>query len=352
MSGTRSAAKKTPEDSVEIDSLHSSQDEVVGAMASKPVTDAGTPTAVARAGKAAKKPKYPCGKCDSEVNCGVLCNSCDIWYHDKCVEGMTKEYFDNCKKSQEIQGYTGFLCKVCRKVFTTVMKALKEVKGELKDMANRVMILEQEKEVLAQKVESMEKGAEKVTERVEGVAKEVATGMKEAKEEVKKEVKSEMTAREANSSNICIYGLEETKEDDVAKWKEAENKKVMDMVEQIGVRVEGEIAVKFRAGRQREVGAKPRPLIVQVADDETRSRIFRNARLLSQEVRTRRVFIAQDLTPQQRDEDHKAELERKAEAAMKTEEAKNAGKREKYVVVGTRGRRRVVRRMEEEVAVE
>ena len=39
--------------------------------------------------------------------------------------------------------------------------------------------------------------------------------------------------REENSSNICIYGLEETKKDDAAKWKEAETKKVMDMVEQI-----------------------------------------------------------------------------------------------------------------------
>ena len=26
---------------------------------------------------------------------------------------MTKEYFDNCKKSEEMQRYTGFLCKVC-----------------------------------------------------------------------------------------------------------------------------------------------------------------------------------------------------------------------------------------------
>ena len=71
-----------------------------------------------------------------------------------------------------------------------------------------------------------------------------------------------------------------------------------------------------------------------------RARIFRKARLLSQEQRTRRVFISQDLTPQQR-EDQKAESERKAEAARKTEEAKNAGRRETFVVVGTRGRSQI-----------
>ena len=339
MSGTRSAAKKSTEDPADVDS---SQAELAGALATpKPVVDAGTPTA--KSGKASKKAKYPCGKCDTEVTCGVLCNSCDIWYHDKCVEGMTKEYFDNCKKSMEIQGYTGFLCKVCRKVFTTVNKVLKELKGELKATENRVMILEQEKEVLAQKIERMEKGTEKVTERVEGVAKEVASGMERAKEEFKKEVKSELTLREENSSNICIYGMEETKEEDAEKWKEVETKKVMEMVQQIGVRVEGEVAVKFRAGKQREEGAKPRPLIVRVTDDETRERIFRNARLLSQEERTKRVFIAHDLTPQQRSEDQKEEMERKAEAAKRTEEAKNG---EVFVVVGARGRRRVVRRRE------
>ena len=347
MSGTRSAAKKTTEDLLDVDS---SQHDVVGAITpSKPETGAGTPTAPPKTGKV-KKPKFPCGKCDTEVNSGILCNSCDIWYHGGCVEGMTKEYLDNCKKSEEMQGYTGFLCKVCRKFFTTVNKALKEMKGELKAMENRVMVLEQEKEVLAQKVERMEKGAEKVTERVEGVAQEVASGMIKAKEEVTKEVKNELTLREVNSSNICIYGLEETKEEDSVKWKEKETKKVMEIVDQIGVRVEGEVVVKFRAGRQREEGAKARPLIVRVADDEMRERIFRNARLLSQDERTRRVFIAPDLTPQQRDQDQKEEVERKADAARMTEEAKNAGRKELFVVVGARGRRRVVRRKEEVTA--
>ena len=69
-------------------------------MAPKPITGAGTLTANAKGTtKGNKKPKFPCGKCDLEVSCGVACNSCEIWFHDKCVEGMTKEYFDNCKKT-------------------------------------------------------------------------------------------------------------------------------------------------------------------------------------------------------------------------------------------------------------
>ena len=256
MSGTRNGSKKAADESevVEVDVS------ALGATAApKSGTSGTTPKAMA---KSTKKVKYPCGKCDLEVSCGVACNSCEIWFHDKCVEGMTKEYFDNCRKTHDIYGYTGFLCKICRKVFSSVNKALKETKSELKAVIDRVMVLELEKEALAQKVEKMEKGAEKVTERVDVVAKEVATGMEKAKQEVKDDVKSEMAEREERSSNIVIYGLEETKEDDVAKWRETENKKVADMVEQIGVLTEGEVAIKFRAGKRREDGEKPRPLIV------------------------------------------------------------------------------------------
>ena len=160
-------------------------------------------TATARA--KSKKVKYHCGKCDGEVTCGVACNSCDVWFHDKGIDSMSKEYFDNCKKAQELFGFTAFLCKICKKVFMVLNKAIRDVKSDLKSMQDRVMVLEQEKEVLAQKLEKIEKGTEKVTERVEGVAREVVTGMEKAKEEVKKDVKTEMSLREANSSNIAIF---------------------------------------------------------------------------------------------------------------------------------------------------
>ena len=85
-----------------------------------------------------------------------------------------------------------------------------------------------------------------------------------------------------------------------------------------------------------------------MTDDETRKRIFRNARLLSQEERTKKVFISQDLMRQQREEDRKAEVERKEDSARRTEQAKNEGRKGRYMVVGGRGRRRVVWKPEEQ----
>ena len=350
---TRTGAKKLVEDSAENDASQQAigSDTVAVAVSASAGTDvpsaAGTPTASAKT-KAAKKVKFPCGKCDAEVNCGVACNSCDVWYHDKCIEGMTKEYFNNCKKAQELFGFTAFLCKICKKMFNTLNKALKDVKSDLKSMKDRVMVLEQEQEVLAQKLEKIEKGTEKVTERVEGVAKDVVMGMEKAKQEVKKDVKTEMTLREANSSNIAIYGLEETKEEDEGKWRDGEMKKVIEITDQMGDQINGGMTIKNRAGRPREEGEKPRPLIVKVADDETRARIFQNAPRLSRVEKTRRIFISQDLTWQQREEARKEEAVLREDAAKKSEQAKNEGRRVRCIVVGARGRRRIVEKVLEE----
>ena len=280
---TRNGAKKQvgePADPADPEQSQSSEETPSAGEPSrqldKTAPAAGTPTAAAKAGKAGKV-KFPCGKCDGEVTCGVACNSCEIWFHDKCITGMTKEYFDNSLKARDLFGYSGFLCKVCKKMFVAVNKSLRDMKSEMKKMDDRVKVLELEKEVLAEKVERMEKGAEKVTERVEGVEKEVATGMQKAKEEVKSEVKTEMTRREGNSNNICIYGLPESKEEDAVKWRESEHKKVTEVTEQMGIQVIGEVVVKFRSGRKREEGAKPRPMIVRISDDETREKIFQNA---------------------------------------------------------------------------
>ena len=115
-------------------------------------------------------------------------------------------------------------------------------------------------------------------------------------------------------------------------------------MKEIGVEMKGEIEIKFRAGKKMEgdAGSRPRPLIVQVSDDETRERIFKGARNLSRVPRMKNVFIGQDLTWAQREEARKEEKQLRELADKKNEEAKNEGKSGKYVLVGQRGKRRMV----------
>ena len=57
---------------------------------------------------------------------------------------------------------------------------------------------------------------------------------------------------------------------------------------------------------------------------------------------SKRVFVAPDLTPKQREEKKKKEAERKKEAEEKTKKDKDEGKNGMWIVVGKRGQRRVV----------
>ena len=95
-----------------------------------------------RGSKPVKKVKFSCGKCDAETTGNaVCCNSCVSWFHFACVDGMNKEYFDNCKEMFELKGYSAFLCKICRKVITALKRTMKELKDEMKEMADKIRIL-------------------------------------------------------------------------------------------------------------------------------------------------------------------------------------------------------------------
>ena len=255
---------------------------MLGAAAAAPSQTSDSPATTGKNPKAPKKVKYPCGKCDLEVTGNsVCCNACETWFHYGCVEGMSKEYFNNCKKIFELNGFTAFLCRICCKVMAFVKKLIKDLRDDMKVMADQIVVLQLEKEALAQKLEKMELTTEKVSDRVIGVEKEVATGMEKAKEEVKKDVNSEMAQREERGNNVVVYGLEETEDEGSVQGQAKEKEKVENVFRQIGVQTEGQITVKYRAGRSREAGAKPRPIVVKVADAETRVRFLRNAHKLS-----------------------------------------------------------------------
>ena len=102
------------------------------------------------------------------------------------------------------------------------------------------------------------------------------------------------------------------------------------------------VMMAFRAGKKREEG-KPRPMIVKIQDGETRERVLANARKLAKKGEEwKRVYVAADMTWQQREEAKKQESDLREEAAqknLKLQEEKNPGK---WILVGPRGKRRIM----------
>ena len=296
------------------------------------------------------KKKWPCGQCQEECKSGtsVSCGFCETGFHSKCIPGMTPEFIDCIDKMAKIFGGSAFLCGICRKLATRINKSMRDVEAKMERMETEMKKAELERRALAEKMEKMENKSEQVNDKVAGMEKEMEAGMEKAKKEFKNEMEAERKEREERSVNVVIYGLAESEEEEAERRKEDDKKKMLEMVKEIGVEVKGDMEVKFRAGKKKEDG-KPRPMIVRVDDEETRQSILANARRLARKEEWKRVFVSPDLTWQQREEAREEERKLRLEAERKTEEAKNEGRGGgKFVLVGPRGRRRMVWREERE----
>ena len=295
--------------------------------------------------------KMPCGHCKEECkrSNSVSCGFCEFWFHSKCVDGMTPEFLESWDKMTKLFGGSAFLCVICRSLATKINKTVRELETKLTDVEAKLKNAELERKTLAAKVERIENKSEQVTDKIVGIEREIETGMEKAMQEAKSEVTTEMKEREARSENIVVYGVAESVEREAEERKGHDKEKVSEIAREIGVELKGAVEVKFRAGKKKEGEEKPRPMVVWVEDEETRSKLLSNARRLARKEEWRRVYLSPDLTWQQREEARKEELKLREEADRKTEEAKNEGRGGgRFAVVGPRGRRRVVWREERE----
>ena len=294
------------------------------------------------------KIKNPCGQCKDECKAGnsVSCGFCETYYHAKCVDGMTPEFVDSCDKITKLFGGSAFLCFICRKLAAKINKSVREVELKMAAMESDLKKEVAERKALEAKVERMESRSDQVKEKVVGMEKEIEAGMERTKKEVRDEMETERKEREERSENVVVYGMKESEEEDAERRKEYDKTKFMEMAREIDVEVE-EAEIKFRAGKKREDG-KPRPMIVKVKDDETKQRLLTNARKLARKEEWKAVYVSPDLTWQQREEARKEEkkLREEVERLNKEQESKNDGRRGTHVIIGPKGRRRIVWREE------
>ena len=305
-------------------------------------------TIMADASTPRTKKKNPCGHCKEECKSGtsIPCGFCETSFHSKCIDGMTPEFIESCDKMNKIFGGSAFLCVICRKLATKINKSCREMEAKMTELVAELKKAELERKALAAKVEKMESNSDSVNVKVTGMEKEMEAGMERAKKEFKDEMETERKEREERSENVAVYGLKESENEEAEARKEEDKKMMLELAKEIGVEVKGEMEVKFRAGKKREDG-RPRPMIVKVADDETRQNLLTNARKLARKDEWKRVFVSPDMTWQQREEAREQERKLRMEAEKKTEEAKNSGREGgKFVVVGPKGKRRLAWREE------
>ena len=292
--------------------------------------------------------KFPCGGCNKEVaknTKSLACATCEFWFHYACVDGMTDSFYESCGQAYATWGYSAFFCKCCRKANAKRKEEMKEMKEAMDLLTRRIEVLEGEKEAVVKRVGKVEKRAVKVKEDLEGVEREIVSGMEKAMVEAKKEMKVEMRREENNSEKIVIYGLiESDKAEKGDEWREEEKGKVEEMARVMEVELEG-VEAQFRARRkiEEEGVTKPRPLIVKISNDKARAKILQNSGRLSRQADWRRVFVAPEMSREQREASRKEEKELREKATRQTDEAKDQERAVRYIVVGKRGSRRIIK---------
>ena len=298
------------------------------------------------------KKKYPCGGCSKEVvkNAkSVTCCVCEFWFHNACIEGMTDQFYESIAYAHKTWGYSAYFCKCCVKAMAKLNQSVVEMKSAIGKLEERIEVLEGEKEAVAKRVKTVKRRAEKVKEDLDGVEREMVSGMEKAMANAKKELKVQLEKDEERNVQVVLYGIVESKKEAVEERINEEMAMVTEMTEVLGVELKGEVEIRYRAGREvPKEGERPRPLIVKVQDDETRTKIMANSGKLARVEKWKRVFVAPDLSPEQRKQDREEEMARKDDAERRTKEAKDEGRNVKFIVVGKRGSRRIIEVQERE----
>jgi len=145
-----------------------------------------------------------CGVCDKEVKShdqGLVCDQCDIWYHDKCGNISQALYLcliQECKdgKRSGIHWY----CADCNRVAKNILTKL----GGLKEKQDKLKgdLLEVKKEL-----KTMNRAVEGIQKIVENLRKTTDQAYAEVQEEVQQEVKStkgDMQIAKSRSYADCL----------------------------------------------------------------------------------------------------------------------------------------------------
>ena len=69
---------------------------------------------------------------------------------------MSSEYFDNMKKSHDLLGWSGFLCKTCRRIVGKLNKNMKEISNKVTELQNQMAVMKTDRDTLLAKIETLE----------------------------------------------------------------------------------------------------------------------------------------------------------------------------------------------------
>jgi hypothetical protein len=287
-------------------------------------------TTAAQGRKGSKKPpEYPCLACGKNVTSNaVQCTSCAQWCHRPC-SGLSVEAFKALDIQKKECGNAFWGCRSC-------MAFNVKVNSQLQEAMRRQDVVEEKVERYARNTEHNNGEINRLKEELSKVRLE----LEQERSNRNAGMGEELRDIAMRKNNIIIHGLQEPDSSIAYNRDRMEQDKLVcgQLFAQIGAGT-GPNSIKF-CRRVGERGRDPRPIVVGLSEENERKSILEKSRALRGTIYDN-VAIVPDLTRLQRlTEDNLA-----IEAANRNKHltADDISKNLKWLVVGKRGEKRLIK---------
>jgi len=270
-----------------------------------------------------------CGKALGRESC-IQCTVCGLWIHHKPCSMVPDDGFKFLEEQMKNVGQAWWACRSCV--------------AYSQGITQRMRLIEKEVSTVKAGVQENKAGVESNTRSIDELKQQMEKNKREMEEkirEAKVEMREEWKERELRRKNLVIHRVPEAAENVMV----GEERRIHDLEEckkimrAAGIEGAGEAIKACR--RLGDPGGDPRPIILVMKSEEIKRQLLEMARNL-RGTDYQEISIVPDLTPEQRKEE--AELmEEAARRNMEELTEEDASKNLKWIVVGQRGERRLLK---------
>ena len=278
--------------------------------------------------------KDPCVYCGKHCAKGtVQCAQCALWCHMSCT-GLSKEALRGLEIQAKEVGKAYWACRGCMNFNTKWNNQMKEVSRRQDETEAKVASNSDKIEEVRMVTEELRRELREQAKKTEGIQERMESALDE-----------ELREREARRLNLVIHGLPEP-EEYIKDPKERMEKDKLEC-EKLFVTMKARTryqGVRF-CRRIGEKGGDPRPVVIGVYSEDEKRHLLEKAKELRHS-RYENVTLVPDMTKSQRRGEQK--LRDEADRRNNVLTAEDRGKNLKWLVVGKRGEKRLIKAVERE----
>ena len=283
--------------------------------------------------KGTSDPCLCCGECCAKGQLAVKCVICSLWAHKTCLK-MPDAVYKSLDQQFRETGLGYWVCRPCQNFSQRVKFEFCEIKEKQVETDKRVDCHER-------RLNDHDRERDEMKE----MMRQMAEKLEREQERMERTLEEELRERESRRLNLVLHGVPEPRQD----IKEPKDRMEADKEE--CERIFGGMRARTRKDQIRfcrrvgERGQDPRPMVIGLYSEGDKRHVLEKSRDLRNTM-YESVSVVPDLTRSQR----QGEKRLREEADRRNQElpAEDRDKNLKWIVVGSRGEKRIIKGTERE----